>query len=117
MIALSNVLNAFQAPEMESGSDNLPQYGISRFSSTAKVTLTRFTFTLGVLDGLIEEDKPDEFKAKKPASVVELFKEMEADGPNANPSKSKWFTYWNRVDKLLREQGFYTTSKLPTGHL
>lgn len=85
------------------------------FGSSAKVTMTRFMFNFGLLDGLIEEDKPPEFKAVKPASVVELFQDMEKNkGPASRP---KWFGYWNRIDKLLREQGFYTTSKLPSGHL
>ncbi len=115
MIALSNVLNAFQAPEMESESRNIPQAGISQFFSGAKVTLTRFTYCFALLDGLIEEDKPKEFKDEKPSSVVQLFQDMEKKP--GEPSASKWFTYWNRIDKLLREQGFYTTSKLPSGHL
>ncbi len=115
MIAISNVLNAFQAPEMASESENVPQAGYSAFHSNAKVTLTRFTFTLGILDGLIEADKTDKFKQEKPCSVVELFQEVEKS--RGVPSAAKWFTYWNRIDALLREQGFYTTSKLPSGHL
>lgn len=112
MIAYQNCLNSFQMPENTTASE--AQQGISRMVSESKATMTRFTFNLGVLDGLLEDEKDADFKKEKPVSVVELFSSMKDP---LHPAPAAWFGYWTRIDKLLRDKELFAAQRVAKAHI
>jgi hypothetical protein len=101
--AYLNCVNSFQGLELTT----LAEEG--KMVSVSQVPEQRFKYSLGVLDALLEQDKDDDFKKTAPANVADLI--------DSEPKFTDYFRYWTRLDRLMREQGFYTTSKLPGGHL
>ena len=106
-----NCVNAFQGSDMLGGSE---QGGSVNFTRT---TQERFVYCLGVLDSLVDEDKDEDFVKTGPESLAKL---LDSNPPNdfgRFDRFSEYFLYWARIDSLMRRQKFYTTSKLPSGHL
>ena len=102
-IAFNNVLNSFQMADMVSMAEQ------GSMVSVSEVKMNRFRYTLGLLDGLIDEDKDLDFRKEGVENVLELMRKNAAD--------FEWFGYWSRVDKLLRRGLLYTANKGPSGHL
>lgn len=114
-VAYNNVLNSFSMPNSTTAAENGAMVGMTRVDSD------RFRYTLAILDGLLDQDKDETFKEDGVLSVVELMKPTGLNGRSSHPlgmrEDYQWFTYWNKIDALLRRQEFYTSSKLPSGHL
>lgn len=106
--AYLNCVNFTQRPMVETTS----MQGVMQSSS--QVDIEQFVYALGVLDGQIDDDKDEEFNNAGYKSIPEL---LEAKFPDKTAYEATIFRYWTRVDKLMRRKGFYTTSKLPSGHL
>lgn len=81
-------------------------------TTTSQVSETRFIYNLAILDGLLDEDKmeDEEWKQRTEKKLTDLIKRESAEF-------SDYLDYWTEIDKLMRRQQFYTTSKLPSGHL
>lgn len=109
--AYLNCVNSFQGIDMMGASESGGSVNISRTPQE------RFAYHLGVLDSLLHEDKDEDFRKEEPDNLPDLLDTHPPDEFGRFDKFSDYFRYWARIDSLMRRQGFYTTSKFPSGHL
>jgi hypothetical protein len=99
--AFLNCINSFQGLETESEMQSAQ--GVSVSTMTSKVSLERFVYNLGVLDGLIGE---------------KVSKKGEWKGGEFDPSRKDFnsFKYWASLVKWLNDVEFFKSPRR-TAHL
>jgi len=115
--AYLNCVNAFQGLTTDSTTDSME--GMTHAEMTSAVSLKRFAFCLGDLDGQLEEEKDDEFKREvlrlgieQPdmAAMLIAIREEKVD-------EFYLFRYWKELDKLMKRSQFFRGSSRFEGHL
>lgn len=112
--AYLNCLNAFQGIDMLGASEAGGSVNLSR------TTQERFVYSLGILDGLIDGDKDEDFKQNGETNYTynDVPTLLIAYQPNEfgrfdAEALAEYFRYWFRVDKLMRRKGMFLTGKVP----
>lgn len=102
-----NVVNSFQGLETES--EMRSAGGTSISTMTSRVSMERFMYNLGVLDGQLEEDKQESAK-----NGFDFKKEFGDYSPAEEAFEP--FKYWRGLVKLMRTMGFFKSAGYE-GHL
>lgn len=131
--AYLNVVNSFSGIDMMGFSE--ASEGSLNISRTP---MERFIFCLGILDGMLEEDKDDPFKKKPDGTLYPYNSIYDLLGTYNEKSTSKtmgnaeltgllgrltyhdfreYFAYWTRIDSLMRRQAMFTTGKVQTARI
>ena len=114
-IAYWNTLNAFQGIDMLGASEKGDSLNMSRTSQE------RFVYCLAILDGIIDEDKDEDFRKDKEGTaytftnIPDLLIEHQPNefGRFDAQALAEYFRYWYRIDGLLRRKGMFLTGKVP----
>jgi len=118
-IAYWNTLNAFQGIDMLGASDGGESLNMSRTSQE------RFVYCLAILDGIIDQDKDDDFK-KNGEGVAYTFTNIPdlliTHAPNEfgrfeAAALAEYFRYWYRLDGLLRRKGMFKEKGFDLGRI
>lgn len=92
--AFLNCINSFQGLETESVTDS--RQGATHSTMSSKVSMERFVYNLGVLDGILGEKDSGSWKGG----------EYQPDSQSFSP-----FKYWGLLVRYLKDVGFFKSPR------